>query len=259
MNISKQTKAWIGGTILPILLLIIWQFITSGGYIASFILPSPVNVLKTFVTNFTDKDLVLHIIASLKRVMSGFLIGTLSGFSFGLIMGLSRTAEKLFSPFFNVVRQVSIIGWIPLIVMWFGMTELSRIIVITVAAFYPITLNTFAGVRNVPREYIELASVYGFKGFKLIKRVVIPAALPSITTGVTLSLGMSWAMLMAAELFIETGFGIGTRIQFGREKFNMALVIVGIFTVGSLGFTMTKIVETLAAAADRGRIIRKEI
>jgi len=153
---------------------------------------------------------------------------------------------------------VPIIGFIPLIIMWFGVTELPRIIIITVAAFYPVTLNTFAGIRNVPKEYFELSSVYGYKGLKLIRRIVIPAALPSITTGITLALGMSWAMLMAAELFIQTYFGIGTRIQLGRDKFNMALVIVGIITVGALGFFMTTIVEQLAKALDRGKIIRKE-
>jgi len=258
MTISNKTKAFLGSSIVPLLLVIVWQYVASSGYVASFILPSPNQIIKTFVTNFVEKEYALHIAASLKRVLIGFLIGTVSGFSFGLLMGLSRTAEKIFGPFFNVIRQVSIIGFIPLIIMWFGVTELPRIIIITVAAFYPVTLNTFAGIRNVPKEYFELSSVYGYKGLKLIRRIVIPAALPSITTGITLALGMSWAMLMAAELFIQTYFGIGTRIQLGRDKFNMALVIVGIITVGALGFFMTTIVEQLAKALDRGKIIRKE-
>ncbi len=143
--------------------------------------------------------------------------------------------------------------------MWFGVNEFPRIIIIAAAAFYPIALNTFAGVRNVPREYVELASVYGYNRLKLITRIILPSALPSIATGITLALGMSWAMLMAAELFIPTNIGIGTRIQIGREKFNMALILVGIITVGSLGFAMTSIVEIIAHAADRGRILRKEI
>jgi sulfonate transport system permease protein len=252
MNISKKSKAWIGGSILPLILFLIWQYTASTGYIAALILPSPEIVIKTFITQFTEKDLFFHILASFKRVLTGFLIGTAAGFSFGLLIGLSRSAEKIFSPFFNVVRQVSIIGWIPLIVMWFGMTELSRIIIISVAAFYPIALNTFAGVRNVPKEYIELSAVYGYRGLNRIKRIVLPAALPSITTGVTLALGMSWAILMAAEIFIQTKFGIGTRIEAGRGSFNMALVLVGIFIVGSLGFTMTTVVEKFANSANKG-------
>ena len=237
---------------MPLIILLIWQYTVSSGYIAALILPSPETVIKTFITQLTEKDLLFHILASFKRVLIGFLIGTAAGFSFGLLIGLSRSAEKIFSPFFNVVRQISIIGWIPLIVMWFGMTELSRIIIISVAAFYPIALNTFAGVRNVPKEYIELSAVYGYKGLNRIKRIVLPAALPSITTGVTLALGMSWAILMAAEIFIQTKFGIGTRIETGRGSFNMALVLVGIFIVGSLGFTMTTVVEKFANSTNKG-------
>ena len=252
MNISKKSKPCIAGTILPLILLVVWQSIAYSGYIPVLILPSPEAVVKTFITQFTEKDLLFHIFASFRRVLSGFLIGTAGGFSFGLLIGLSRSAEKIFSPFFNIIRQVSIIGWIPLIVMWFGMTELSRIIIISVAAFYPIALNTFAGVRNVPKEYIELSSVYGYKGLSRIQKIVLPAALPSITTGVTLALGMSWAILMAAEIFIQTKFGIGTRIEAGRGSFNMALVLVGIFIVGSLGFMMTTVVEKLAKSTNKG-------
>jgi len=173
-------------------------------------------------------------------------------------MGLSKTTEKMLAPTFHVIRQVPIIGWIPLIVMWCGMTELPRIIIISIAAFYPITLNTFSGVRSVSTEYIELGAVYGYKRLKFIRKIVLPAAFPSILTGISLSVGMSWAMLMAAELFIETFDGIGTRIQLGREKFNMPLVITGIITVGFLGLVMTLTAEKIAKVLDRGRAIRKE-
>ena len=116
MNISKKSKPWIAGTILPLILLVVWQSIAYSGYIPVLILPSPEAVVKTFITQFTEKDLLFHIFASFRRVLSGFLIGTAGGFSFGLLIGLSRSAEKIFSPFFNIIRQVSIIGWIPLIV-----------------------------------------------------------------------------------------------------------------------------------------------
>jgi len=191
--------------------------------------------------------------------MSGFLIGIATGFSFGLLIGLSKTAEKIFAPSFHAVRQIPMIGWIPLIIMWFGMTELPRVLIISIAAFYPITLNTFSGVRGVPREYLELASVYGYTRIKLIRKIIIPAALPSIITGITLSLGMSWAILMAAEIFIQTEFGIGTQIQMGRDSFNMALVVAGIITVGLLGFSMTMIIEQIAKAVERGRVVTEEI
>jgi len=257
--ISKKIKVMLVNIIFPVLLIMLWQFISSAGYVSPHILPLPEKVLKIFLSFFSDEQLMLHIVISLKRVMSGFLIGIAAGFSFGLLMGLSRTGEKIFAPFFHALRQVPMIGWIPLIVMWFGMSELPRILVIAIGAFYPTTLNTFTGVRNVPSEYIELASVYGYKGLKRIRRVIIPAALPSIMTGITLSLGMSWVILVAAELLIETPFGIGRIISNGRETSNMELVLVGIITVGLLGFVMTMMIEKIAKVVERGRSIRQEL
>ena len=258
-NISIKVKAMLVSITLPVLLILFWQIITSTGYVSPHILPLPKNVLKIFLSLFSDERLMLHIVISLRRVMSGFLIGIAAGFSFGLLIGLSRTGEKIFAPFFHALRQVPMIGWIPLIVMWFGMSELPRILVISISAFYPTALNTFTGVRNVPSEYIELASVYGYKRLKLIKRVIIPAALPSIITGITLSLGMSWVILVAAELLIETPVGIGRLISNGRETCNMELVLVGIITVALLGFIMTLMIEKLAKVVEHGRGIHQEL
>ncbi|HWQ25745.1 MAG TPA: ABC transporter permease [Chlorobaculum sp.] len=259
MNIRNQIKLRIGSLALPLVLFIVWQFIASQGYILAMILPSPATVFNTLITNITQHDLLLHVAASLKRVIVGFLVGTVSGFALGLFMGLSRTAEKIFAPTFHVIRQVPVIGWIPLIVMWFAIAEVPQIIIISLAAFYPMTLNTFAGVRNVRKEYLELASVNGYKGIKLIRKIIVPSALPSIITGATLSLGMSWGIMMAAEFFIDTSYGIGTRIQAGRSSFNMALVLVGIFTIGLIGYVLTVIIETLGRVVNQGRDVNKEI
>lgn len=260
MIIRKKTKAKLVSLLLPVLLLILWQFTaSSGGASLSNILPVPKKVLTTFMSLYNDGEIVNDIAVSMNRVLIGFLIGITAGFLLGLLMGLSRTAEKIFAPSFHAVRQVPMVGWIPLIVMWFGMSETTRAIVIIIAAFYPATLNTFSGVRNVPREYIELASVYGYKRFKLIRRIIIPSALPSILTGFSLSLGMAWMLLVAAELLVDTPVGIGMLISTGRERSQMELVVVGIITVGVLGLVMTKMVETLAKVVERGRIISQEL
>lgn len=258
IQISEDIKNRLSTLVVPVVLVLIWQIVTSGGYVSSLFLPSPSALLDYVAKLFIEQGFLLHIVVSLKRVLCGFLIGSVAGFLFGLLMGLSKIAEKMLAPTFHVIRQVPIIGWIPLIVMWCGMTELPRIIVISIASFYPIALNTFSGVRSVSKEYTELGSVYGYKRLKFIRKIVLPAAFPSILTGISLGVGMSWAMLMAAELFIETFDGIGTRIQLGREKFNMPLVITGIITVGFLGLAMTLTAEKIAKLLDRGKGIRKE-
>ena len=254
MNINEKIKVKIVGIIFPLLLLILWQYVVSAGYVSHHILPLPGSIILKFVRLITHEKFLLHIAVSLRRVFYGFFIGTLSGFLFGLLIGLSRTSEKIFGPFFHTVRQVPLIGWIPLIVMWFGMNEFPRILIVAIGAFYPTTMNTFAGVRSVPTQYVELASVYGFNKIKLIRRIILPSALPSIVTGFWLSLGMSWVLLVAAELLIETNVGLGKLIDVGRETFNMELVTVGIITAGLLGFIMTKIVERLASGTQKGRV-----
>ncbi len=253
--ISKKTKGILGAIAFPIVFIAFWQLFILAGFPSARFLPSPYKVLQKFVILFSDLTYSHNIAVSLQRVMIGFFIGTLAGFIFGLLMGLSKTAEKIFAPFFHAVRQVPMIGWIPLIIMLFGMNELPRVLIISVAAFYPITLNTFSGVRNVPREYLELASVYGYKGLTLIRKIIIPAALPSIATGISLGLAMSWSVLMVAEIFIQTAFGIGTQIQRGRDRFDIALVIAGIITVGVLGYSMTLLVQKIVKAVERGQVI----
>ncbi len=255
---NKKTKAILGVFAFPIVLIGLWQLFILAGFSSARFLPPPYKVLQKFVILFSEPTYSHHIAVSLQRVMIGFFIGTLAGFLFGLLMGLSKTAEKIFAPFFHAIRQVPMIGWIPLIIMWFGMNELPRVLIISVAAFYPITLNTFSGVRNVPREYLELASVYGFKGLTLIKKIIIPAALPSIATGISLGLAMSWSVLMVAEIFIQTALGVGTQIQRGRDRFDIALVIAGIITVGVLGYAMTVLVQKIVQAVERGRVISTE-
>ncbi len=173
IQISENIKNRLSTLVIPIVLVLVWQIVTSGGYVSSHFLPSPGTLFHYTVKLFVEQGFLLHILVSLKRVLFGFLIGSVTGFLFGLLMGLSKTAEKILAPTFHVIRQVPIIGWIPLIVMWCGMTELPRIIIISIAAFYPITLNTFSGVRSVSKEYIELGAVYGYKRLKFIRKIVL--------------------------------------------------------------------------------------
>jgi sulfonate transport system permease protein len=257
-SIRDKTKIRLTSIALPLLLLIIWQYVSFKGYVSVHLLPPPKAILDAFSALFSGDRFILDITFSLGRVLIGLLVGVLTGFLTGLLMGLSRTAEKMLAPFFNTIRQVPIIGWIPLIVMWFGLTETPRFVVISIAAFFPATLNTFEGVRGVSREYLELASVYGYRRVKLIRKIILPAALPSVITGITMSLAMAWELLVAAELLITTQFGVGRLISVGRERFKMELVLVGIVTVGTLGFLMTRLVEILGKAARRGNDFRQQ-
>jgi sulfonate transport system permease protein len=157
-------------------------------------------------------------------------------------MGLSRPIEKLVSPIFHGIRQVPLVGWIPLIILWFGIGEISKIVFIAIGAFYPVVINTFEGIRNVPKQYVEVAQVFEYGKFKLLQKVILPASLPSILTGIRFSLTVSWMLVVGAELFMVASAGIGNMISEAREYFRMDIVIVGIIVIGIIGLLMNQFV-----------------
>ncbi len=229
------------GIILPLVILVIWEVISRWGIVSSYILPSPGKVIATFVELIKNGNLVFNIKLSLDRVIKGFFVGGSIGFILGILMGLSRTIEKLVSPIFHAIRQVPLLGWIPLIILWFGIGEISKIVFIAIGAFYPMVINTFEGIRNVPKQYVEVAQIFEYDKVKLLQKVILPASLPSILTGVRFSLSVSWMLVVGAEIFTVTAGGIGDMMWEAREHFRMDVVVVGIITIGIIGLIMDRL------------------
>lgn len=229
------------GIILPLAILVIWEVISRWGMVSSYILPSPWKVIAAFVELIKNGNLIFNIKLSLDRVIKGFLVGGSIGFILGILMGLSRTIEKLISPIFHAIRQVPLLGWIPLIILWFGIGEISKIVFIAIGAFYPMVINTFEGIRNVPKQYVEVARIFEYDKVKLLQKVILPASLPSILTGVRFSLSVSWMLVVGAEIFTVTAGGIGDMMWEAREQFRMDVVVVGIITIGIIGLIMDRL------------------
>ena len=141
------------------------------------------------------------------------------------------------------MRQVPLLGWIPLIILWCGIAETSKVVFIAIGAFYPMVLNTFEGIRGVPHDYIEVARVFEYSRLGMLRRFILPAALPNIMTGVRMSLGISWMLVVGAEIFTRTDGGIGDMMWNGREQFRMDIVFVGIVTVGLVGSLINEMVR----------------
>ncbi len=241
------------GVILPLVILVIWEVISRWGIVPSSILPSPGKVIDTFVELIKNGNLVFNIKASLIRVLKGFLVGGSIGFILGILMGLSRTIEKLVSPIFHSIRQVPLLGWIPLIILWFGIGEISKIVFISIGAFYPMVLNTFEGIRSVPKEYVEVAKVFEYDKLNLLRKVILPTALPSILTGIRFSLSVSWMLVVGAEIFTVSAGGIGDMIWEAREHFRMDVVFVGIIVIGIIGLLMNQFVGLIETRLLRWR------
>lgn len=209
------------------------------------LLPAPDEVVRTFVHLAKTGVMAFHVKMSLIRVLKGFCFGIALGFALGVVMGVSKTADKMIGPLFHAVRQVPLLGWMPLIILWCGIGETSRIVFIAIGALYPMVLNTFEGVRSISMEYLEVAKVFEFGWFKLLRKVILPAALPSILTGLRSSLSISWMLVVGAEIFSTSNGGLGDMIWSARELFRMDIVIVGLIVISSIGIGMNKSIELL--------------
>lgn len=239
------------GLTLPLLLLLAWEASSRFGLVDIRFLPPIEDVILTAKQEIIDNGLVGQLGSSLLRNIAGFLIGAVLGISFGTLLAVVNIADRLIMPTFNGIKQISLLAWIPLISVWFGFGEQAKIVFVALAAFIPIALNTHDGIKDAPRELVEVGRALRFNSWQRISRIYLPVALPSIATGIHLGLIYSWLATVGAEYFLAVGPGIGGLVIAGRERFDMALVMVGVIILGIVGFAFNR----LAGAAER-RLLR---
>lgn len=250
-----MTRRAIRGAVPPVLLLTVWEIASLAGWADPRILPPLEQVARTAWRQATEEGLVYHLAASLARDMAGFFIGATLGVAAGTALGLSRAADRLFTPSFNGLRQIAVLAWIPLISIWFGVGEAAKVAFISAAAFVPMVLNTQEGIQSASTQLIEVARALTFTRWQLIARLYLPSALPSIATGVHLALIYAWVASVGAEYFMTVGPGIGGLIIAGRERFQMDLVILGILILGVVGFAINLGASTIERLLARGRTV----
>jgi sulfonate transport system permease protein len=183
--------------------------------------------------------------ASLTRVILGFAIGGFLGIAIGLMLGISVWLDRLFGPLLTALRQVPIFGLVPLLGLWFGMGESAKLALVALAAFFPMALNAYESVRNIPAAYREVASLYRFNLFDRLRFVLVPYALPGLLTGLKLALSFAWIAVIGAELFLSAAPGLGNLLAAGREQFRLDLLALGIILVGGTGWAMNAAVTAL--------------
>lgn len=244
---------WLRGWLLPLAILLAWELVTRLKLVNTLILARPGAVLANFREQLGSGDLLGQLLASLQRDLSGFVIGATAGLLLGTAMGLSRFFDRLVGPSFHAAKQVAIFAWIPLISLWFGVGEPAKIVFIALSAFYPVVLNTFEGIRSVGREHIEVARVFRFSRIQVLRKVVIPGALPSIFAGLHLGLIYSWLGTLGAEYLLSPGPGVGNLMIEGREQFLMAKVLLGVIVAGGVGYALNLLSNKLEASLLRWR------
>lgn len=226
----KRILPWI----VPIVLLGSWQLFSSIGWISNRVLPNPIDIFTAAVELTKSGQLAADVWISTQRAFWGFVVGGGIGFLLGLANGLSKTAESLLDSSIQMIRNIPHLALIPIVILWFGIEEEAKLFLVALGTFFPIYLNTFHGIRSVDKSLIEMANVYGLKGFSLFSQVIFPASLPSILVGVRYALGITWVTLIVAET-IASNSGIGYMAMNAREFMQLDVVVLSIILYALLG------------------------
>ena len=220
--------------IIPVILLVAWEWSVRSGLLPNTLIASPSQVGRDFFDLAISGELLVHSLVSLYRLVLGFAVGTLIGLSLGVIVGTSKFAEKLFAPTIQFLAPIPPIAWIPLLIILLGIGEASKIGLIIIASFVVVYLNTVQGIRSTDQKLVDVAHVLRKPNKELIKKVLLPSATPHIFTGMRIALGLSWILLIAAEV-IASSKGLGWLIWDSRNFSRPDDLFVGIITIGILG------------------------
>lgn len=250
---KSVVPGWLRGWLLPFALIAVWDLLTRFKLVNTLLLATPSSVLRVLAQELRENELFPALGASLRRDLIGFVIGSVAGLSVGSAMGLSRLADRLLGPTFHAAKQVAIFAWIPLISVWFT-GESAKIVFIALSAFYPVVLNAFEGIRSVAREHVEVARVFRFSYAQILRKVVLPGALPSIFAGLHLGLVYSWLGTLGAEYLLAPGLGIGNLMIDGREQLKMDKVLLGVIIAGAIGFGLNALSTRLETRLTRWRV-----
>lgn len=243
----KKAKSIALGLIVPIVIIFLWWAVTNFTNTPSTILPKLSSVEKKFIQMINDGQLQNDLKISLLRVLEGYAVSAVLGIFLGTVIGMSETIRKILQPTLTTIRQIPIMAWIPLLILWCGIGESSKIVVIVLASFFPIMVNTQAGISQTPLEYVEVARLYKLGKLKTFFKVYLPHALPHIKTGLKLGLGVSWMAVVAAELIASTS-GIGYSMSYARTLMQSDVVIICMLVIGLVGIIMDKVVSIVFEA-----------
>jgi ABC-type nitrate/sulfonate/bicarbonate transport system permease component len=230
---SRRYSPWWGLT-LPLLALAFWEYEGVVGGLPRY-LPPPSEILRELIAMLASGELFGHIAASLFRALSGFAIGASCGWLAGLLAGSLRPIERFYEPIISLTYPVPKIAALPIVFAWFGLGNLSKIVIITVSVFYPLYIATVAGAKATPKSYIWAARNMGAGPLTIIMRVVSAAALPQVFNGLRIGLALSFVVMFVAEM-VSSSEGLGYLIVFADQNGRFDVVYVAVITIGVIGF-----------------------
>ncbi|MHA6668064.1 ABC transporter permease [Homoserinimonas sp. A447] len=239
-------RGWVigGGLLLPLALLGIWILIAHYAWVPAFRLPAPTTVWLA-ATDLLDRgQLGIHIAISTQRVLIGFVLGAVAGLVLGSVVGLSRRGRILLAPTIGAFRAVPSLAWVPLLVLYIGINEDSKVTLIAIGALFPVYTTVAGALRHVDPHLVELGQAYGLGRVELLRQVQLPAVVPSIVSGLRLALAQAWLFLVAAEL-IASSMGLGFLLVDSQNNGRVDRLFLTIILLGILGKTTDALIGLL--------------
>ncbi|MCE7793978.1 ABC transporter permease [Salipaludibacillus sp. CUR1] len=224
-----------------VLVITVWQLVIFIGDYPEALLPSPLMVFYGIITLIQDGTLFEHVRVSLFRFFTGYLSAVVVAIALGLVLGRMTKLWRVFEPIVQVLRPVAPVAWSPFIVLWFGIGNMPAIVIIFIAAFFPVLLSTVSAVKKIDKTYLKLAQNLEIKEMSLLYKIIFPAAFPFIANGLHIAVGTAWIFLVAGEM-IGAQSGLGYLIVDSRNALDLDLVLAGIIFIGVLGLLLDKAV-----------------
>jgi NitT/TauT family transport system permease protein len=228
----------------PVVLLAAWQLAVSTGFLDSRFVPAPLTILQSLGDMIVSGELLSHILVSLGRILAGFVLGVGAGVIVGLTMGIFRPVRAALTPIVAALFPIPKLAILPILILFFGLGEVSKVLVIAIGVFFISAINTVSGVINIDRIYLDVARNLGVSGRNFYFNIAIPGALPSIVTGAKVSMGVALLLIVAAE-FVGASSGIGYLIWSSWQNFSLDRMFVGLVTLATLGYVFTMTLELL--------------
>jgi len=248
---SQRVLLALLGVVVPAVIVAVWHVVTTRGYVPSHQLPSPGSVVDAGIDLWQRGQFQTHIAISTQRVLSGFAIGSLLGLAIGSFVGLSRVFSAAFSTTIGAFRAVPSLAWVPLLILWIGINEDSKVTLVTIGAFFPVFTTVAGALRHVDPHLVEAGRAYGLRGLQLLRTVQLPAVLPSVVSGLRLALAQAWLFVVAAEL-IASSMGLGFLIMDSANNGRIDRMLLAIVSFAILG----KATDALIGVAEK-RLLKR--
>jgi NitT/TauT family transport system permease protein len=241
--------------VVPALILVGWEMFSRSGALPPALLPAPTTVLWSWAdwifgtdgnTQTYSGTWIFNTAASMARVLAGFTIATVLGVAFGVAIGWSKRIEVIIQPTLQVLRPIPPVSWIPLAIIWFGIANKPAIFLVFLGSFFPILLNTIHGVKSCDRDLIRAGAMVGGDQRRLLRYIVVPAALPSIFAGLRIGIGSAWMLTVTAEL-VAVKSGLGYVLWDSYYFLRYDLVLAAMASIGLLGFLSDLAIQAVMA------------